>query len=113
MYAAGQIIQVAAQISITEGAVSGKHHKPSLPGQPPNADTHYLADNIVTLHVDALNVLIISYAVYSAALEFGSSKVKERPFMRPAAIQSRAKVNKKLGAAARRAVRRHFAGARR
>lgn len=112
MYAAGQIIQVEAQISITTGAVSGKHHQPSPAGSPPNADTHYLADNIVTLHVEPLNVLIISYAAYSAALEYGTSKMPARPFMQPAAIHTREKVNRKLGAAARRAVRSHFAKAR-
>lgn len=84
LFAAGNLIQVEAQISITTGAVSGAQHVPSKPGEPPKADTHRLADNIETLQVKPLVVEVSSNAPYSADLEWGTSKMGERPFMRPA-----------------------------
>ncbi len=89
LYAAGERIQVAAQISITEGAVSGKAHVPSAPGSPPNNDTGVLANNIETLQVEPLKVIVSSNAPYAAAQEFGNSKLPERPYMRPAVAQER------------------------
>lgn len=85
LFAAGNAIQVEAQISITRGAVSGKNHVPSRPGEPPNQDTGVLANNIETRLVAPLKVEVSSNAPYAAALEFGTSKVAERPYMRPAA----------------------------
>lgn len=108
MFAAGDVIRVAAQISITEGAVSGKRHEPSTPGQPPNNDTGDLANGIETRQVAPLNVEIASTAGHSEALEYGTSKMAARPFMRPAANANRLKVNRMLSRAARRAVRRHM-----
>lgn len=92
LFVAGNSIQVEAQISITAGAVSGKGHVPSKPGEPPNADTHLLADNIETVQVAPLRVEVSSNAPYSAALEFGTSKMAERPFMRPAVAKTRKEV---------------------
>jgi HK97 gp10 family phage protein len=85
LFAAGELIQVEAQISITRGAVSGKNHVPSKPGEPPNADTHTLANYINVEHkAGDLTVRVRSDASYSAALEFGTSRMSARPYMRPA-----------------------------
>ncbi len=84
LFAAGEAVQVEAQISITTGAVSGKFHTPSAPGDPPNADTHFLANNIETHQVEPLVVRVESNAPYSEALEYGSSKMAARPFLGPA-----------------------------
>lgn len=92
LFAGGQMIQVRAQLSITNGAVSGRDHVPSLPGQPPNQDTGVLANNIETVQVAPLKVEVSSNAPYAAALEFGTSKMAERPYMRPATAQSRKEV---------------------
>jgi hypothetical protein len=46
LFASAQDIAVDAAVSITEGSVSGKGHVPSLPGEPPNADTHVLSNSI-------------------------------------------------------------------
>lgn len=94
LYAAGQLIEAEAERSITEGSVSGKNHVPSLPGQPPNADTRFLDSNIETtiVAVSPPTVHVTSKAPYSAALEFGTSKMVERPFMRPATKKYRSKV---------------------
>jgi HK97 gp10 family phage protein len=84
LFAAGEAIQVKAQVSITSGSVSGRNHVPSKPGEPPNQDTGTLANNIETVQLKPLLVEVSSNAPYSAALEFGSSKVAARPFMVPA-----------------------------
>lgn len=93
LFAGGEMIQVEAQISITAGAVSGKNHVPSLPGQPPNADTHTLANYINVEHkTGTLLAEVRSDADYSAPLEFGTSKMAARPFMAPARDKKRDEV---------------------
>ncbi len=91
LYAAGERIQIAAQISITEGAVSGKAHVPSAPGTPPNNDSGVLANNIETIRdpENPLRVLVSSNAPYAAVHEFGNSKLPERPYLRPAMARER------------------------
>lgn len=89
LYAAGQAIEIEAEISITAGSVSGKGHVPSAPGQPPNADTRLLDTNINTVVVGPGRVNVESTAPYSAFLEFGTSRMEARPFMRPAAEKKR------------------------
>lgn len=84
LFAAGEMIQVEAQISITAGAVSGKKHVVSAPGQPPNNDTGTLAGNIETNQTAPLVVEVSSNAPYAGALEFGTSKMAARPYMAPA-----------------------------
>lgn len=102
LFAGGNRIQVAAQISITSGAVSGSKHTPSLPGQPPNNDTGVLANNIETVQKAPLVVEVSSNAPYSSALEFGTSKMAARPFMAPARDAERQNVERLVGAAVRR-----------
>lgn len=93
LYEAGEIIRADAQRSITEGAISGAGHVPSLPGQPPNADTHELDKGIdVRINPSRLTVSVVSTAPYSAALEFGHSNLEARPFMRPALQRNRNRV---------------------
>lgn len=94
LFAGGQRIQVAAQISITTGAVSGKAHVPSAPGEPPNNDTGVLANNIETVQVAEDRVEVSSNAPYAAHLEYGTSKMAERPYMRPAVAAERENVTK-------------------
>lgn len=87
---AGEAVRADAANSIKAGAISGPGHIPSLPGQPPNADTHQLDLSIdVRLNPSGLSVSVISLARYSAALEFGTSKMVERPFMGPALRRNR------------------------
>ena len=84
LYAAGQMIEIEAEISITRGSISGAGHVPSKPGEPPNADTRLLDTSIDTVVVGPNRVDVVSSAPYSAALEFGTSKMEARPFMGPA-----------------------------
>lgn len=90
LFVAGNVIQVEAQISITQGAISGKGHVPSQPGEPPKNDTGVLANNIETAMTGPLKVEVSSNAPHSVPLEVGSSKMAARPFMGPAAARKRA-----------------------
>ena len=101
LFAGGELIRAEASHMITEGAVSGKGHIPSLPGQPPNEDTGVLRTHIETTQVGPLKVEVSSNAPYAAALEFGTSKMAERPYMRPATARKR----KEVVALVRQAVR--------
>ncbi len=92
LFAAGEMIEVEAEISITQGSVSGKNHVPSRPGEPPNRDSGHLDGNIETNQVAPLVVEVSSNAEYSAPLEFGTSKMAARPFMRPARDKKRKEV---------------------
>lgn len=109
LYKAGTMIELDAERSITEGSISGKNHVPSLPGQPPNADTRHLDANIETaVKADASNptVEVTSRAAYAAALEFGTSKMAARPYMRPATEKNRKAVTDLAGKAVSIAIRR-------
>lgn len=102
LYAGGQLIESTAEASITAGAVSGANHVPSLPGQPPNEDTGTLRRSIET-RVGGPNLVIVQAGGgetdYAAFLEFGTSRMAARPFMRPAAEQNRAEITKLVGRA--------------
>jgi HK97 gp10 family phage protein len=84
LFAAGEIVKAEARVSITTGAVSGKHHIPSLPGHPPLNDTGVLVSHINTIQTGPLRVEVESAAPYAAVLETGSSKMQPRPYMGPA-----------------------------
>lgn len=103
LYKVGQNIELDAERSITQGSVSGTNHVPSAPGEPPNADTRFLDSNIETT-IEAqtqsdIRVHVTSHAPYSAALEYGTSKMAERPFMRPAVEKNRKKLAEEVGQA--------------
>lgn len=107
LYLAGQEIEIEAERSITEGSVSGKNHVPSLPGQPPNQDTGVLAGNIETT-IEAQSpptVHVTSRAPYAAFLEFGTSRMAERPYMRPAAQKKKGEAIAIITRAARKMVK--------
>jgi len=106
LFAAGNMIQTEAQISITEGSVSGKGHVASLPGEPPNNDTGVLANNIETVLVEPLLVEVSSNARYASALEYGTSKMAPRPYMAPAVAKRRAEAVKLVGDAVRIEIKR-------
>ena len=97
LYKGDQLIELDAERSITAGTISGKNHVPSLPGQPPNADTRFLDGNIETEIGGPTLVTITSKAPYSAALEYGTSKMAARPFMRPATEKHRKDVIRLVG----------------
>ena len=85
IWAGANEVKVEAQLSITRGSVSGKNHVASKPGEPPNNDTGVLKNNIETVSTGPLTAEVHSKAPYAVDLEFGTSKMEERPYMRPAA----------------------------
>jgi HK97 gp10 family phage protein len=99
LFAGGEKIKAEAQHLITEGAVSGKGHVPSKPGEPPNEDTGHLRININVTQPGPLRVLVSSEAAYSSALEFGTTAMAARPFMGPAARLRKAEVKAGVRAA--------------
>ena len=84
VFAAAQLIENESAKSITTGAVSGKQHVASKPGEAPNADTHVLDRSHETIKTGPLTAKVQVTAPYAAPLEFGNSRVAARPFLRPA-----------------------------
>lgn len=84
LFAAGQLVENEAALSITRGSVSGAGHVVSLPGAAPNADTHRLDRSAETNETGRLEVTVSVNAEYASPLEFGTSKMAARPFLRPA-----------------------------
>lgn len=106
LFHAGEMIQTDAQISITAGAVSGRNHVPSRPGEPPNNDTGVLAGNIETNQIAPLIVEVSSNAPYAADLELGTSKMEARPYMRPARDRNKKAAQQLVAQAVDRVVRK-------
>lgn len=102
LFAVAQDIVVDAAVSITEGAVSGKGHVPSKPGEPPNADTHVLSNSGEAVLVAPLKAESSFNAPYAAAQELGSAdqNLPERPYLRPSAAKNRPKALRKVAQAA-------------
>lgn len=105
LYAAGQVIEIEAERSITAGSVSGAGHVPSAPGEPPNADTRLLDTSIHTVAVGDGRVNVESTAPYAAALEFGTSRMAARPYMLPAAVKKRPEAQSIISEAVRRSTK--------
>lgn len=84
MHEAADAVSAEAQNSITRGAVSGRNHIPSAPGQSPNEDTGFLRSKISAARTGLLSAEVRADAPYSAPLEFGTSKMAARPYLRPA-----------------------------
>ncbi len=106
LFVGGNRIQVEAQISITAGAVSGKNHTPSLPGEAPTQDTGVLGNNIETVQKEPLLVEVSSNAPYAADLELGTSKMAARPYMAPARDAKRGEVTDLVAKALERVSKR-------
>jgi HK97 gp10 family phage protein len=66
----------------------GNVHVASAPGEPPKSDTGFLAKQVKPSATRVRGVVISSSVIisakYSEFLEFGTSKMKARPFVRPA-----------------------------
>lgn len=100
VYALADMHATEAALLITAGAVGGAGHVASLPGEAPNADTGTLDRSIHVENAGPLKARSVADAPYAAALEFGTSRIAERPFMRPAAKKVR-KDGEKLAKAAK------------
>lgn len=59
-------------------------HTASAPGEPPAVDTGFLINSIQTVIKSDTEAVITIPAEYAEGLEFGTSRVAARPFVRPA-----------------------------
>lgn len=80
-----------------------KGHHPSLPGNPPAVDTGTLRRSI-TYEVDEENLVgrvgsTQTNPPYGAYLEFGTSRMQPRPWLKPATEKSMETIKKLLGKA--------------
>lgn len=105
IYAGADLIKTEARLSITRGSVSGKGHVASLPGEPPNRDTGHLDTNIEATRTAPLKAEVRSKAEYAVPLEFGTSKMAARPYMRPATKKKRPAIERMVAAEVRRIIR--------
>lgn len=96
LYEGADVIKADAQQSITRGAVGGRNHVASSPGEAPNNDTGILMRNIEAVRTGRVSAEVRSQAPYAAFLEFGTSKMAERPYMRPARDRMLPKVRARL-----------------
>lgn len=99
--AVGKVLEVGAGMiragafqSISAGSVSGAKHVPSSPGQPPNRDTGHLQGLLETQRTGPVTAEVRSNADYASPLEFGTSKMAARPYMRPARDKSEPKIQR-------------------
>lgn len=104
VYVAADLYVVDAALSITQGAVSGKGHVPSAPGEPPNADTHALDRSGHVERDSPLKALGVFDAPHAVPQEVGTSRSAARPYAGPAAARTRPKAQKLVMAAVKRVV---------
>ena len=97
----GEMIQAEAQVSINRAKhgklVKGqkrKEYTASAPGEAPAYDTEDLRNGIGTYKTGTLVVEVQSRDRKSEWLEFGTSKMAARPFMRPARDKSEPKIQR-------------------
>lgn len=100
---AGQI-ETEARRLIVEGSIQGAGHIPSLPGEAPNRDTGQLDQSIVAQRTGVVTSETTANAPYAAFLELGTSKMEERPYMRPATRNKRPVIVELVNRAVRAAV---------
>jgi len=88
---AGQVVFEGADLIRAEafhlvgtGSGSFGRHVPSAPGEPPNRDIGTLQDNMRVYQTGPVSAEFRSEAEYAGALEFGTSKMAARPYVRPA-----------------------------
>ena len=105
LYEAADAFRAETSRSITAGSISGKNHVPSSPGEAPNNDSGTLRNNIEVSQTRPDKARVTSNASYSQALEFGTSKMSARPFMRPAREKVRPKALRLLKKRINRAIK--------
>ncbi|GGC23009.1 hypothetical protein GCM10011371_08370 [Novosphingobium marinum] len=93
---AADLVKSDAHHLISRGSVEGRNHAPSKPGEPPNRETGTLQAHIEVTQPKPLVSRVASEASYAAALEFGTSKMAARPYMRPARDRKREEARRRL-----------------
>lgn len=118
LYLGALAIEAEAKTAITQGKKSGRTykrrsvtHQASAPGEAPANDTGRLVNSIHVTTAEGGQVARVhagSGAVsYAAALEFGTSKMAERPFFRPALAKAKPGIEAKLKAGLKKTIAEH------
>ena len=69
---------------------AGKTHQASAPGEPPANDTGTLLNSInVAVDAKKLEATVGTKLGYGAHLEFGTTKMRARPWLHPALVANR------------------------
>lgn len=88
------IIRAHAHVEISRGSVSGRGHVASNPGEFPNRNTGDLQAGLTTTNPAPMLAEVRSEAPHATPLEFGTSKMAERPHMRPARDAKKGEINR-------------------
>jgi HK97 gp10 family phage protein len=91
-----ELVRNAAIRSIQQGGKTGRiyrrrgtTHRASAPGEAPASDTGRLVNSITTTYnLEQLSGTVQAGTEYAPWLEFGTSKMEPRPFMRPALMEN-------------------------
>ena len=107
----GKKVQREAKILINTSSPSGKFygkHRASAAGEAPATDTGNLVRNIkVKEERQSVKVGILDQrAIYGAYLEFGTSKIAPRPWLKPATDMSRDFIKKSFTIALKKNIKR-------
>jgi HK97 gp10 family phage protein len=85
-----EVIASEARRLVDDGGIPSPNHIVSSPGEPPNTDSGNLSSNIGAVNLpDQGKAAAVSNADYGLYLEFGTSNMYERPYMRPATANKR------------------------
>jgi HK97 gp10 family phage protein len=106
VYEAADDIKAEAFRSISAGSVSGAGHIPSRPGEPPNRDTGDLQTGLKVEQTGPLTAEVRSEAPHAKPLEFGTSAMAARPYMRPARDKNIERAQRRLVEQVNRLIRR-------
>jgi hypothetical protein len=93
LFEAGQQIENEAAISMTRGRAEvqdKKKHVPSRPGEPPAVLYGDLRRSLETVQLGPATVEVSADDPKSVWLEYGTSRMAERPYMRPAVANTEA-----------------------
>ena len=71
-------------------------HRASSPGKPPKSDTGALSKSVSSQKTGTGASEVRIKSPYAAALEYGTSKMRPRPFVAPAVKELKKQVDKKL-----------------
>lgn len=92
-----------AKTSVQTGAKTGriykrgnKTHQASAPGQAPATDTGNLVSKIRAEKIGFAKSDVVAGTNHASDLEFGTSKMAARPFMRPSIDKNKIKLNAEL-----------------
>ena len=99
----GADLQKIIKAELDNGTGTGKvyehdnhTHRASSPGKPPKSDTGELSRSISSKKTGTGQSQVRITSPYASALEYGTSKMRARPFIAPAVQQLKKQVDKKL-----------------